>query len=351
MNEIPGPLREAELETILGQVDDPPTDVRFRKRRIRPRYVAKGEHRELVIELQPPSRGGPISSKLKGLFTGDNPGTLATMQRVIETVAETTDVPAPTIVNAAHDPRDVSQPYLLMRRAAGESYDNDAMNRLDDATVTQLVTEAGKNLAAIHEGTEFEAFGDVKPTEETIEADGPEQWPQYLRADVMDTLEELRGGRFDDIVPDLRSFIEEHLESLDDSYTSHLHVSYRLGDLKIDETGEGPVTTAVGGWENAHAVDTRYSLMQAEETLINRRFASPNRRDKLRSRLHEGYEQVRSETDNEWDGPEEELYRLAARLEALAALPYWLDEAPEEIVQTRVNRHREFVQQFVDTDA
>jgi len=134
------------------------------------------------------------------------------------------------------------------------------------------------------------------------------------------------------------------MSAIDGPFEPVVDPDYRLGALTIDPDGDDRATASVGGWENARGVTRTYGLIDAEELLINRRFADGDRRATLRERLYEGYESVRPGLrDGDFDR-RADLYRLVSRSYAMGALQYWLDEAPDHVVRSRARRHREFVE-------
>lgn len=350
--DIPGPLTETELERVLGRLDDPPTDVRFREGRSLTRYVAKGDGEEVVVIVEEVRKSRKLKSQVKGLMGRDGdddltPEKLRRFEQGTELVADHTEVPVPEVLDADFRPDDVSHPFLLVRRNEGETFNDDAMTRLEEDTAERLVAEAGANLARIHGIQSFDGFGETTVEDGRLVADEADDWPTYFREVTEERLDLLGDDIFRDMVPAICEYVEDALPCLDDEYETALGAEYRLGHLLVDEGGD-PVTANVGGWEQSSVVHREYNLVETEEHLVNRRFAEADQRDRLRERLYDEYEA--QYPDLRGDGFEErrDLYRLSARLYAMVALPIWLGDAPDSILESRADEYREFVRGIID---
>lgn len=351
-DDIPGPLTETELERVLSRLDDPPTDVRFREGRSLTRYVAKGDGEEVVVVLEEVRKSQKLKSQVKGLMGRDGdddltPEKIRRFERVAGLVADRTDVPVPEVLDADFRPDDVSHPFLVVRRNEGETFNDDAMTRLDDDTAERLVGEAGANLARIHEIRSFDGFGEIAVTDDGIVAEEADEWPTYFREVTEERLDHLEDDIFRDMVPDIREYVEDALSCLDGENEAALGAEYRLGHLLVDEDGDR-ATANVGGWEQSRVVHPEYNLVETEEHLVNRRFAEADRREQLRRRLYDEYEAHCPGLRDDGFEERRDLYRLSARLYAMVALPIWLSDAPDSILESRAEEYREFVRGIID---
>lgn len=346
-DDTPGPLSESQLREVLRRVDSPPTDIRYRPRRSGPRYVAVGDDTHVVVDLagQPDEA---VTDRIRSLVVRDDRSRLAVAHRTLNVVGRRADVPTPVALVYEPDPEVVSVPYLVTRRVAGDSYDNDGMNRVDDAVAESIVSEAGRYLARIHEAASFDRSGDLDIVDDGLTPTGAPDWKAHLRSTAEENLDRAAGTRFDDVVEPIRDRIDRTVAAIDGPFEPVLDPDYRLGALTIDPDKGNRVTASLGGWENSRAVTRVYGLIDAEESLINRRFAGEDRRRALRERLYEGYESVRPGLRDGDFERRADLYRLVLRSYAMGVLQYWLDEAPDHVVRSRARRHREFVEGILD---
>ena len=110
------------------------------------------------------------------------------------------------------------------------------------------------------------------------------------------------------------------------------------------DTGE---TRAVLDWANLTAAEPAYNLAKVESHLFDP-VAEPTRTETLRSLFREAYADAR----DEWaftSAIEDrmETYLLAARAEAMACLPLWLEDATPREKAERERQHRAFVNEYL----
>ncbi|WP_135852993.1 phosphotransferase family protein [Halorussus salinus] len=295
--------------------------------------------------------------------------------RLLGLLARETDVPVPEVVGFVDDHPDLPAPFFLAERLPGEEVGGRFFDLSADALET-LLADAGRYLAQLHDLRSFDRFGrvGVEPastngtdserevggadSEREVGAEdgnlavvgdrhGPRtRWADWLLADAEETLDGLSGGRFDDLVPALREYVEEAVPALSGPETASLvHWDYRLGNLLADpETGE---TTGVLDWADLLAGDPAYNLATVEDHAIDWRTRDPVLRRRLREAFRGAYRAGRSAEGEEFR-ERKRVAHLCNRLHAMACHPDWYADADPAVRDERAAEHRMFVRSYLD---
>ncbi|MFC7165398.1 phosphotransferase family protein [Halospeciosus flavus] len=245
----------------------------------------------------------------------------------------------------------------------GENFEG----RVDDLSPSAretILREAGTNLADLHQLGPLSGYGQIGVEDDSLTVLDTDTHSKYadfrtiLLNDVEDTLDSLLDGgffadladdpeRFVDLVPALRDYVRETIPALPEpDPPTYNFWDYRYGNLLVDpETGDAQ---AVLDWANLSAADPAYNLAKVEANLLTPETDSAHRTATLRKRFREAYEERR----DEWVFDDEtrermHVYRLVARLDAMACLPLWYQDATPAERDTRAAEHREFVAQYL----
>ena len=320
------------------------------------------EGTDFVAELRVETSDGDRTVVLKAATADHVEPTFASAEpRLLEVAAAETAIPVPDVYSYCDDHPDLPAPFVLLEHVEGENYEG-RVEELSASARDQIVADAGRHLAALHElgplpGTgrigieagELAVLGNERPDDSRL-------WALASAEEALDALES--GGyfpelaenpeRFADLVPELRSYLGEHLPALPEPEPpTYCHGDYRYGNLLVDpETGE---TDAVLDWGNVLAVEPAYNLANAESLLVTPDRDGPERTSALRNAFRDAYEAARSDWTLDADGRERlELYLLVCRLDAMACLPLWY---PDAVERDRMEReHRRFVREYLDCE-
>jgi aminoglycoside phosphotransferase (APT) family kinase protein len=220
---------------------------------------------------------------------------------LLDVLTERTSIPVPAMVGTVDDHPDLPTPFFLMERCEGEHVTGD---ELDLDAVGRVAREAGRNLGELHALGSFDRYGflrcqrddpDVRPG---IDADGYtlgvgdpiDSWREWLLAEVEPMYGDV-DDPFDDLVPDLRSFVESNADLLDsDGPTVLADVDYWYGNVLLDPgTGE---TRAVIDFGKMHTATAEYNLAITEQFLARFAPLDSDRRRRVREQLYAGYEET-----------------------------------------------------------
>lgn len=283
--------------------------------------------------------------------------------RLFAFIGRETDIPVPDVYGYVDSHAEYPAPFYLVERRPGENFE-DRVDELLPAARDRVVAEAGRNLAALHEIGTLPRVGrvGVRDGELAILDDHYghcEDFREWVRAHVEDSLDALADGtyfpdladepdRFADLVPELREVCEEHLETLPDpDPPTYCHWDYRYGNLLVaPETGD---TEAVLDWANLLSGDPAYNLAAVEAHLLDPcGDDSAERVAELRSAFREHYAEPRENWT--FDAAVErriETYLLACRVDAMAAMPLWYENASPEGRDERAAVHRAFLENYL----
>lgn len=223
----------------------------------------------------------------------------------------------------------------------------------------RVVAEAGRNLVALHEVGRLPVVGAVGVRDGDLAVLDADEYPRYddtrtwLLSNCKDALSALEDGgwfleladrpdRFADLVPVLGDHLREAISALPDpDPPTYCHWDYRYGNLLVDpDSGE---TRAVLDWANLRAADPACNLAKAESHLFDPTAENGDRVADLRRQFRTAYESARP--DWTFDDAREctETYCLICRIDAMACLPLWLEDATAEERDKRERQHRAFV--------
>nr|WP_255457494.1 phosphotransferase [Halorussus sp. JP-T4] len=288
--------------------------------------------------------------------------------RLLDAVAERTDVPVPPVVGTGEFGED---PYFLMERVAGANLACDPDGLSADA-FERVCVEAGRNLAVLHEafpvGSDAaRADVDAIPTgddpfavdgwgvlgldagaDDLHLARGFPDWPTYFEAWLGHNADRLADTRFSDLRPAVSARAEamaDDLRELAPFDPVVTHGDYRLANLLVDpETG---ATRAVLDWATPTAAPAAWDLAVTEALLVDWPSVGEHRQEQLRERLHDGYrERSPSVLDREGFETHRRCCLFGARLRLMVNLGEEMAGRPASAVDARAREHRDALREF-----
>ncbi|MWG33282.1 phosphotransferase [Halomarina oriensis] len=291
-----------------------------------------------------------------------DPAVARSEPRLLDLVDRETAIPVPSVVGYRDDHGTYPAPFTLMEYVDGENLENRA-GSLAPAARDRIVRDAGANLARLHALGPLPAYGRVGVEDgeltvlDTDDHSHREDFREKLLADTEETLDSLTDGgffpeladdpeRFADLVPDARAFVREAVPALPEADPpTYNHWDYRYGNLLVDpETGE---TRAVLDWANLSAADPAYNLAKVETRLLSPEDDGETRTADLRETFRSAYRRERpSWTFDDATLERMALYRLTDRLDAMACLPLWYQDASPKERDDVAADHRAFVHEF-----
>ena len=337
--------------------------------RLRPEWtvdaIRRSEHgTDLVAFLDVVTPAGTLDVVLKATTADFVPPVIARSEpRLLDLVGRETSIPVPEVFGFADSYSEYPAPFYLMERVPGENYEGRPADLAADAR-ERVVVEAGQHLAALHDLGTLPQVGRVGVHEGELTVLDGEHGPvddfrEWVRADVEDALDALANGtyypdlatkpdRFADLVPALREALDARLASLPEpAPPRYCHWDYRYGNLLVDpETG---ATRAVLDWANLLAAEPAYNLAKTESHLLD-----PGADDSTEraAALSDSFRDAYAAERDEWaftDAIEQriETYRLKCRVDAMACLPLWLQDATPAERDDRERQHRTFVASYL----
>lgn len=319
---------------------------------------------DFVAVLDVSTPGGPQTVVLKAT-TADlvDPVIARSEPRLLELVGRETTIPVPTVFGYRDDHETYPAPFYLMDYVEGENYEGQAADLPLDVR-ERVSREAGRNLAQLHALGPLPAAGRIGVRDGRLAVLNTDEHPRFddfrekLLADCEKTLDSLTSGgffpdladdptRFADLVPAAREYVREAIPDLPEPEPpTYNHWDYRYGNLLVDpETGE---TRAVLDWANLSAADPAYNLAKVEAHLLTPETDDDARTETLRETFRTAYAETRG--DWSFDAATRErmaVYRLTDRLDAMACLPLWHQDATPAERDERAAEHRAFVARYL----
>jgi aminoglycoside phosphotransferase (APT) family kinase protein len=328
--------------------------------------TCEADHREPSIDpsgSDDAERHASREAVLKATTAGFvDPAVARAEPRLLRLVGRETTVPVPEVYGFVDRHDRYPAPFYLMERVDGVNVEGDP-DQLPPAARERVVREAGANLADLHGIGTLPRVGSVGVADgdlAILDGDhGPvDDFRDWLRSGVERALDALAAGtyfpdladepdRFADLVPALREELDARIAALPaPDAPRYCHWDYRYGNLLVDpETGE---TRAVLDWANLTAAEPAYNLAKVEAHLFDRHGDGPDRAAELRETFRDAYTRAR----DDWAftpavETRMETYQLTARLDAMACLPLWLQDATPAEKDEREAQHRAFVVEFL----
>ncbi|MCU4741868.1 phosphotransferase [Halobacteria archaeon AArc-m2/3/4] len=291
------------------------------------------------------------------------PETARAEPRMLALVGRETTIPVPAVFGYCDDHDTLPAPFYLMEYVDGENYEGNP-HSLSDTVREQICREAGRNLAQLHTLGSLESVGRLGVQNGELTVLDTEESPRYdefhdwLLASYEDTLESLTSGgyfpdladdkrRFADIVPEVRQYLRETIPKLSaPNPPTYCHQDYRYGNLLVDpETG---TAQAVLDWGVVLSASPAFNIANAESLLLTPDSDDAERTDELRQALRTAY----TDTRDDWSFDEAtrermRIYRLTCRLDAMACLPLWYQDASPSERDERAAAYREAVVRYL----
>lgn len=343
-------------------VEVPAADVRGMVESLKPAWEVEsithspyGTDFVAILDVQTPETDRRVV--LKATTAGLVPPEIARSEpRLLELLGRETAIPVPEVFGFHDDHDRYPAPYYLMEFVQGENFENE-VGQLSATVQEQIVREAGRNLAELHQLGPLSAAGMVGVQDGELTVLDTDDHPRYedtrdrVLASCESTLDSLETGgffpdladdpeRFTDMVPDLRAFVRERIPDLPEpDPPMYCHTDYRYGNLLVDP--ESGATRAVLDWARLSSADPAYNLASAESLLLAERRDGRERTESLRRMFRNAYADAREGWSFDRSVRERiRGYHIDCRLAAMACLPLWYEDPQER--DAREQEHREF---------
>lgn len=320
---------------------------------------------DFIAHLTFSGSGAPDGAVLKATTAEWMQSTYARAEpRMLSLVAAETDIPVPTVYGYCDRHERLPAPFFLMSEVSGRDF-NGQGQVMDPKVREAVIEDAGRYLASLHEIDTLSMIGRIGVEDGTLQVVHTEEHPSgqsfhpWLLDSYEETLDSLTSGgyfpdladdpqRFADIIPDIRRYLREAIPDLPAPRSPvYCHQDYRYGNLLIDPVSGQ--TNAVIDWGLIMAAPPAFNLANAESLLLSPDTDPTARTAALRRRFRQAY----AETREGWSFDAQtrdrmEVYRLCCRLDAMACLPLWYQDATPEQRDVRAEEHRQFIRQYVD---
>lgn len=241
--------------------------------------TAENRGHTAVYQVRVRTGAGDRRFVLKASPDGDSHG-IDTEGRLLGFLDGRTSIPVPSVIAAVDDHDELPTPYVLMETLDGTALPYQETSAISDGALRRIARQTGEYLGELHGLDAVDAFGVLSYESPPTVVDSPPSvaverfrvanefmdWPAFLDASVGSELEKLEPSRFGDLVAEVRSTINAHLERLTGPYTPVLgRIDHGVHNLLI-QPGDGHVE-AVIDWGFTLAVTPGYDLKTVEYVL------------------------------------------------------------------------------------
>lgn len=315
---------EAAVEQMVRQVD-PAWRVRSQD------AIDAGRHRSYRVRIE--TAAGERDSVLK--VPGEEG--FATEPRLLSVLGAETALPVPAVLGVVDDHDDMPAPFCLMTALPGRSVHKRATDTLSGGVLEGITVSSGRHLAELHSLDAVDAFGPIEviagdPLRGGIPSGDPEllsvpggdrSWPAHLDRELPALCEELRGTRFETVVPEIRPRIDplvDNLRSAGQFEPVVGRVEQSLDNLLFDP--EDGTVTGLLDWEFVAGTTAAMDLTLATFWLSGGPWSllpsTPDYRDLVREGLLRGYRAESDGTAIDEFHDQGDLYRLVNLLRVMA---------------------------------
>jgi aminoglycoside phosphotransferase (APT) family kinase protein len=295
--------------------------------------------------------GGPAEEIIVKAATA-TPNRVRSEAAAINHVEEQTEIPVPTVLGTVlpddeENPLDVS--WLLTESVPGESVG--PKDEIDQELFEQVAHEAGQYLGRLHAECTFEGVGPLQITEDGLDAALPEdQWADVYRQLVESQLDELEGTRFETLIPEVRTHLEEAAQQVRHEESAQpvmVHLDFRPANFRL-LPGEPPVIEAVLDWGGVAAAPPAYELAQTERVLLDRFGLADENISAAKEQFYAGYEQVRGSRTAHTREMQRRFYDHPACLRLMKHFGRLMADEPAEVTEERAREHVRDVRGYLD---
>lgn len=259
-----------------------------------------GHHAVARLDVETPA--GRRTCYLKATPPG-KPPSVDLEARLLAGVDANTAVPVPSVLGVVDEDDDLPAPYVLLSTEPGEARSRTTLPSVSDRELRRLARETGRGLAGLHAVDAVDAFGFLthdgpalsgrRPADDfaTVAVEDPTpDWRERLAGWAEDTLVDLEGTRFADVIPDVRPVLMDRVDAVEGPFEPALaRVDQSIENVLVD----GDDLTAWIDWEFTIAATPAYDLCCVAWSLAGGPYQFdadvPDRRSPVREALFEGY--------------------------------------------------------------
>lgn len=296
-----------------------------------------------VYHVDVATETGPRAMVLKA-SPDDEPHGIRTESRLLERLADRTDIPVPSVVAAVDDHESFPTPFFLMESMPGTALPYQETRHLSDRILRRLGTRTGEHLGRLHSLDGPEAFGVVRlgtesgdraqpsgSDEQIRVSNGVGSWPDFLFASVEPELDRLARSRFDDLEPAVRPWVHDRVEAAPGTGSPVIgRIDHGVHNLLM-RRDEGRIEALID-WGFTLAVTPGYDLRTVEYVLSGAVLAplddATDRRRLVREALEEGYRRTARYPTDELAAAGD-LYELMAVVRAMNHLDDGVAKVPD----------------------
>ncbi|WP_018256679.1 phosphotransferase family protein [Halomicrobium katesii] len=280
----------------------------------------------------------------KAAVEGDATG-LRREPALLRYVADHTSIPVPDVYGSHLQPDDLPAPSFVMEHVEGGSPTRASAREngdtgWPDGILDDIVRQAGRHLAALHDCGPVSGFGPITVDDGTLTVTDPAgSWQSWLRELAAETEGDTR---LDGLASTVQSVLDSELPELPAVDPVLAHYDYQPRNVVVDE-GAGRVR-AVLDWGGARSVHDEFELAVTEQYCSGWAPLGSDKRQRVRASLHEGYRDRRSLATDEAFRRRRRLYLLLSTVASLSWAPYWSGPRAERFVASQ----RSLVESLLD---
>jgi aminoglycoside phosphotransferase (APT) family kinase protein len=253
---------------------------------------------------------------------------------VLDLIRQKSDIPVPECVARDISESVIPEYYHILRKMKGyapaESSSELAFRDLGENKKKRILHQVGENIGKLHQ-IQFEDFGELRVENEELTTEKVDGWTDLFKDMISFWIDQVEGGGFDDLVPEIREAVENNLDLIEDVETPVL--VHREIDTKNILVEKGKLA-AILDWEACVSGHGEFDLATTEGRMIAHSFSTHSIWEKYRKELYKGYENVRNLEDG-WV-ERRQLYLLYPMILEMAFHSEKSPNTEEEVIKNRI---------------
>jgi fructosamine-3-kinase len=209
---------------------------------------------------------------------------------VLDLIQRETDVSVPECVARDASKNVIPEYYHILRKMKGYSPSNHSsrtsFSDLNEGRKMNILQQLGKSIARFHQ-IEFDSFGELRVENQKLTVEEKKGWPELFQDMISFWVQKIEGGRFDDLIPEIKEVVDNKLSLLEEVETSVLvHREIDCKNILIDNEE----LVGILDWESCIAGHNEFDLVTAEGRILAHNFNDDSEWEKYRKKLYQSYQ-------------------------------------------------------------
>jgi fructosamine-3-kinase len=244
---------------------------------------------------------------------------------VLDLIHQKSEIPVPECVARDTSKSTIPEYYHILRKMKGyapaESSSNPAFRNLKEDTKKRIIHQIGDNIAKLHQ-IQFKDFGELRVENQGLKVEKTKSWSDLFQEMIYFWINQVEGGGFDELVPEIRRAVENNLDLIEDvskPVLVHREIDNKNILLKEKELA------AILDWEACVAGHGEFDLVTTEGRMIKHNFSTDRIWEKYREILFSSYQETQT-LEEGW----QERRKMYLLYPIILEMAFYSDKSPND---------------------